>query len=165
MIFALFGFQNPGERKTNTVNISSLPTIMNNEINSFMPGENTSKLLVAPILPNAMPVVDISDAVVLMVVSRSSPCMDKMAEPIRNVAKYRTMKLVTDDTMADERGCPPIFTVLTERGCSLRKKLRLISLNITMTLVILMPPDVEATHPPMNRIVKRIICEKAGHCI
>ena len=74
---------------------------MNSEMNNFIPGENSSKLPLAPILPKAIPVVDISEAVVLIVVSRSSHCMDRTADPMRKVARYRTTKLVTDDTMAD----------------------------------------------------------------
>ena len=106
--------------------------------------------------------VDISDAVVLRVVSRSSPCIASTAEPARKVPRYRTTKLVMDDTMADEMAFPPIFTALTERGWTFLKKLLRISLNMTMIRVILMPPDVLATHPPMNRAVNSIMWENTG---
>ena len=62
-------------------------------------------------------------------------------------------------------GSLPTFTATTERGCMRRIHPLQISLSMTITLMTLMDPDVEAAQPPINIMVISIIWHEVGQDI
>lgn len=101
------------------VNSSSLPSSISAQSTRRSGPQNTLKLPVAPMLPNAIPVPESIDIADDTVVFRSRFCSDKIKVPIKKTKKNININDVTDDTVFAGIALFPTFTATTAFGCSL----------------------------------------------
>ena len=67
------------------------------------------------------------------------------------------------DTTRSSTACPSIFTTLTWLGWASRFSSRFRLLHRIMTREILMPPEVEPAHAPVNISITSAIRQNVGH--
>ena len=106
---------------------------------------------------NPGPIFPSDAATAVSDVVKSYPPRAMRPVPAKMIAIYVKIKPVTDSTVSIERTLPFISILTTAFGWSRERTPLLITFETTTILEILIPPEVDDAHPPMNMRQKRSI--------